>query len=275
MSTTPHQPERDDDDLLLAAEAEAQERPARVEEPEVVHPRIPASVSRRLQDRSAGVEFDPKAIRSTRPEAPSRPTRPTPRVVAPPVPEPTVTRAEPAPPADVPAQEPAGTASERAAAPEPTTSAPAPAAATESETGAMRSAETSGAAGAGLPAAGRPTRCSRMAQLPTEERRDRPTALAGGLPSGRRPASDDAAPAPWGRLVAHDQHDVVPALSLGAPAPKPISAEDVDPGQGAPDDSVAEAGADGTGRGTFTTVRIVLGVVLLLLVIALVLLFLL
>lgn len=174
MSTTPHQPERDDDDLLVAAEAEAQERPARVEEPEDLHPRIPASVSRRLQDRSAGVEFDPKAVRSTRPEVPSR-----------------------------------------------------------------------------------------------------PTALAGGLPSGRRPVSGDAAPAPWGRLAAHDQHDAVPALSLGAPAPKPISAEDVDPGQGAPDDSVAEAGADGTGRGTFTTVRIVLGVLLLLLVIALVLLLLL
>lgn len=278
MSTIPNQPDRDDDDLLLAAEAEDASPHPLPEAPEGSHPRIPASVSRRLQDRSAGVEFDPKAVRSTHPSsdvagqhpvdvAEPTTTAPAPastggpssgRVVAPPVPEPAALR------------QPSSAHEETA--PEPTSP-------TE---------EAAASAPAELPAAmdpqqERPTRRSRMAQLPAEERRDRPTALSGGLPQGNRHTHDDSTPAPWGRLAPHgNEHDA--ALSLGAPAPKPISSDDVVPGQapaavrndgaGTPQSATAPAGPDAEEpRGAFTLTRIVLGVILLLLVIALILLF--
>lgn len=233
MSTTPHQPKRDDD-LLLAAEADGAAPRPLPEAPEGSHPRIPESVARRLRDRSAGAEFDPRAIRSSS----------TSDGVA----------------------EPASD-SEQVADEQRSSSRPTPVGAQDA----------------------RPTRRNRMAQLPAEERRERPTALSGGLPSGKgRTAEDDAKPAPWGRLTPQSgpEQGTAPALgapALGAPAPKPVSAADMEPGvpsasvQGdatgagepASDEAAAHAPAQ---RDAFTTLRIVLGVVLLLLVIALILL---
>lgn len=352
MSTPQSQPQRDDDDLLLEAVAEEQTGRPLPEAPEGAHPRIPESVSRRLRDRSAGVEFDPKAVRSPRPaesaasgQAPSapaaeqaspetqqvestttapasaaRPASSSGRVVAPPVPEPVLDRpggnpvetdASAGGPEPVPAGEPAVSADSAEAPDAATPAEPAaePAEAAErTETAEPSAAETGDQAAdsavdsreresAALPAPvdphqERPTRRSRMAQLPAEERRDRPTALSGGLPAGQRPVRDGSTPAPWGRLAPQSGTGRDDALSLAAPAPKPVSAQDAGGEADAVAPSAVTAGErkdteqptstsapvpaaekDTPAGGAFTTTRIVLLVVLLLLIIALILLF--
>lgn len=273
MTQNPAQPERDEDDLLLEAEASGTAAPPRAQDPEGTHPRIPESVARRLRDRTAGVEFDPHAVRGASSVRPSESPTTAPASASRPAPVPSpAPQATPEPAPDAPAEAdvdptpeaPAGTPAEPApVVGEPTASGEWPSSSLPAPTGHEEE---------------RPTRRSRMTQLPETERTVKPTALSGGLPQGQRAgASEDDRPAPWGRLAPQQESGREGALSLWATTPKPVTAADVSvPRAAGTEPSVGDAAAEGSESSepvrTFGTTRIVLGVILLLLIVALILL---